>query len=276
LLDRFKDIGLNDVRLQSLVLPPQWMAKSWQVRVGAAERSISLDSAHPIYATASTPAGGLEAEAIWAGTGTAADYAGRNLQGKAVFLTRGAQTDIRMAQDLGAVAVFVVNSVPGNVRIQEYSFGRTVPTFMVGMNDGSSLRELIVRSSPNAVRVSVHLEAQFVQDLKTSTVWATLPGVTDETIYVLAHRDSWFEGGSDNASGVATMVGLAEYFSHLPRSQRRRTIIFLGAGGHHNSTEATGRATSPGNVSGNWLVANRETVFSKTALFINCEHTSTL
>ena len=41
LLDRFKDIGLNDVRLQSLDLPPQWMAKSWAVTVGAAERSIS-------------------------------------------------------------------------------------------------------------------------------------------------------------------------------------------------------------------------------------------
>jgi hypothetical protein len=41
LLDRFKDIGLNDVRLQSLDLPSQWMAKSWAVTVGAAERSIS-------------------------------------------------------------------------------------------------------------------------------------------------------------------------------------------------------------------------------------------
>lgn len=170
LLERFKRIGLEDVRLQRLDLPPQWMAKNWTITARGAGQPISLDSAQPIYATASTPVDGLEADAIWVGTGTEPDYAGRNLQGKAVFLTRGAQTDTRMAQDRGAAAIFVVGSVPGNVRVQEYSLGTTVPTFTLGMSDGASLRDLMVQSNPNAARVRIHLDAQFVSGLKTSTV----------------------------------------------------------------------------------------------------------
>src|ERR1044072_9678938 len=44
--------------------------------------------------------------------------------------------------------------------------------------------------------------------------------------------------------------------------QRRRTIVFLGTTGHHNSTAE----------SGTWLAAHPE-VFEKTSLLLNCEHT---
>ena len=69
---------------------------------------------------------------------------------------------------------------------------------------------------------------------------------------------------------------LAEYFAKVPRAQCRRTMVFLGSAGHHNSTETTGHATARSNVSGTWLVDNRVGRFAKTALFINAEHTSTL
>ena len=95
-------------------------------------------------------------------------------------------------------------------------------------------------------------------------VWGTLPGETDETIYVIAHRDGFFDASGDNASGVATMLGLAEYFAKLPKSQRRRTMIFLGTDGHHN--------IKPGGFGREWLVANRDKFFAKTALMINAEH----
>src|SRR5262249_21002483 len=79
-----------------------------------------------------------------------------------------------------------------------------------------------------------------------------------------AHRDGWFESATDNASGVATMLGLMEYFTKIPLSQRRRTIIFLGTSGHHNS----------GPNSAAWIAANHEQLFAKTALLINAEHTA--
>ncbi|MBC8164694.1 MAG: M28 family peptidase [Bryobacteraceae bacterium] len=154
--------------------------------------------------------------------------------------------------------------------------GTNVPTFIIGMNDGIAMINLIGQSGAEPPRVKIRLDVRMIAGAKTATVWGTLPGVTDETIYVLAHRDGWFEGASDNASGVATMVGLAEFFAKIPRAQRQRTIVFLGASGHHNSADRTAFSTSKSNMTGTWLFDNRETVFAKAALFINCEHTSTL
>jgi Peptidase family M28 len=110
-----------------------------------------------------------------------------------------------------------------------------------------------------------------VPNLKTALVWGTLPGATDETIYIVAHRDGWFEASGDNAGGVASMVGLAEYYARIPPAQRRRTMVFIGLDGHHN--------TGPGSaVGGVWLnePANKAKLFAKTALSINCEHPSTI
>ena len=100
----------------------------------------------------------------------------------------------------------------------------------------------------------------------SSLVWGTLPGATDETIYVMAHRDGWFDAATDNASGVATMIGLAEHFAKIPQARRRRTMIFVGLDGHHNDA-GVGRS---------WMVAQKDVLFAKTALAINAEHTSTI
>src|SRR5207247_9155300 len=101
--------------------------------------------------------------------------------------------------------------------------------------DGLAARDLIGEAGGTA-RVKIKLDVQRVPNLKSGTVWGTLPGATDETLVVVAHRDGWFEGANDNAAGIATMLGLAEYFAKVPRAERRRTIVFLGTTGHHNST----------------------------------------
>src|SRR4029450_2415705 len=108
----------------------------------------------------------------------------------------------------------------------------------------------------------ISLEIDRTPGLKTGTVWATLAGTTDEQVLVVAHRDGRFEGAKDNATGAATMIGLAEYFAKVPKAQRRRTLVFAGTTGHHNSTAESGA----------WFVSHPE-VFDKTALLINCEHT---
>jgi hypothetical protein len=108
-----------------------------------------------------------------------------------------------------------------------------------------------------------------VPDLKTSLVWGTLPGASDETVYVVAHRDGWFDAAGDNAGGVASMIGLAEYYAKAPQATRPRTMVFIGLDGHHNSGEGSA-------VGGRWLGEHRDTLFAKTALAINAEHPSTL
>ena len=79
-------------------------------------------------------------------------------------------------------------------------------------------------------------------------------------------RDGWFDAATDNASGVATMIGLAEHFAKVPQARRRRTMVFVGLDGHHNDA-GVGRM---------WMVAHKDELFAKTALAINAEHTSTI
>jgi Zn-dependent M28 family amino/carboxypeptidase len=77
----------------------------------------------------------------------------------------------------------------------------------------------------------------------------------------MAHHDAYFEGALDNGSGMAVMIGLAEYFSKVPKEQRRRTIKFVTTSGHHAGSLGTA-----------WMHDNRSTFLAKTALAINCEH----
>ena len=158
------------------------------------------------------------------------------------------------------------------MRYQAYPSNTKAPAFTVGSDDGLAVRDLIASLPPGqSARVKATLDVQMVPNLKTALVWGTLPGATDETIYIVAHRDGWFEASGDNAGGVAAMVGLAEYYSRIPQAQRRRTMVFIGLDGHHN--------TGPGSaVGGVWLndPANKAKLFAKTALSINCEHPSTI
>ena len=270
----FQETGLSDIRIQDLDLDPQWMPQSWEVSVDAHGMTLSLETAQPAYRANGTPPEGVDLEAVYVGLGSEADFAGRDVQGKAVFifgmLGVGSDGAIRRADRNGAAVIFDVRMLPGNMTYQAYPSGTEAPTFSLGHADGRAVRDLIAAAAGSeAPRVHVRLDVEMVPDLKTSLVWGTLPGATDETIYIMAHRDGWFDASGDNASGVASMIGLAEHYAKIPQSERRRTLVFLGLDGHHNS--GPGQA-----VGGFWLMDHREELFAKTALMINCEHPSTV
>jgi hypothetical protein len=276
LANTFKSIGMSDVRIQPLDLSPQWFPQKWDVTVTGGGKTITLDSAQPDYRAVALPPGGIDVEAVHGGMGSAADLVGKDLNGKAVFTYTmlGAHNEdaVKRADEKGAAVIFEVDMLPGNMRYQAYPSNTKAPAFTVGSDDGLAVRDLMASlPQDQRVRVKATLDVQMVPNLKTSLVWGTLPGATDETIYIVAHRDGWFEASGDNASGVASMIGLAEYYSKIPQSQRRRTMVFIGLDGHHN--------TGPGSaVGGVWLndPANKAKLFAKTALSINCEHPSTI
>jgi hypothetical protein len=274
MMQKFRQIGLTDVHEQYFDLPPQWMPKSWSVTLSANGRTLSIDTAQPTYQAVGTPAEGVDLEAIYAGMASDADLKlARDVRGKAVFFYSTdtasrhapiADNAIRRLGERGAAAIFVVQGIPGNERTQFYPVNSEVPTFSTGLKDGLAARDLIADATVAgaAPRVRIRLDVDRTPGLRSGTVWGTLPGMTDEQVMVVAHRDGWFEGANDNAAGVATLVGIAEYFAKVPKEQRRRTILFLGTTGHHNSTAESGA----------WLASHPE-VFAKTSLLLNCEHT---
>jgi hypothetical protein len=279
LLDKYKKIGLVDTKIQPIDLAPQWRPSAWEITATSGDKTLHLDgSAQPAYSTTGTKPEGLDVEAAYVGLGTDADFAGRDVRGKAVFIVSmpkpgpgaGAVGALQRAQEKGAVAIFDIMSVPGNLRYQTYPVNTTIPTFALGMEDGQAVRDLIAQApAGKAPRVKIHMETQMVPNLKTALVWGTLPGETDETVYVIAHRDGWFDAASDNASGVSVMLGLAEYYAKMPKAQRKRTMVFVGTDGHHNTGVGGGAGRE-------WLVAHRDEFFTKTALMVNCEHPSNL
>jgi hypothetical protein len=273
LADKFRAIGLFDVRIQPLDLEPQWMPESWTVAVTSGDRTLPIESAQPDYGAVGTPPGGLDLQAVYAGLGSEGDFAGKDVRGKAVFVFNmvGLKPEgaVRRADANGAAAIFEVDMLPGNMRYQAYPSGTKAPAFTVGSDDGYAARDVLTASAPHAARVQVSLAVKTIPNLKSALVWGTLPGASDETIYITAHRDGWFDASGDNGGGVASMIGLAEHFAKLPRAARRRTMVFIGLDGHHNS--GPGAA-----VGGRWLADHRDTLFAKTALAINCEHPSTI
>jgi hypothetical protein len=224
-----------------------------------------------------TPADGLDLEAVYVGLGSEADYVGKDVRGKAVFVFT--QVGIQLGQDWtalakradakGAAAYLEVDMLPGNMRYQGYPSNTKATAFTIGSGDGFALRDMIVAAPTQTPRVRVALDTKMEPNLRTSLVWGTLPGATDETVYIMAHRDGWFDAAGDNASGVASMIALAEFYAKVPQAQRRRTMVFIGLDGHHNSGEGSAAG-------GKWLADNRDKLFAKTALVINAEHPSTL
>jgi hypothetical protein len=273
MLDQFRRIGLSDVHEQPFDMPPQWIAQSWNVTASGGGKDFVIQTAQPTHRSEATTPAGLDLEALDVNLATPGDLNGRDLKGKAVFfystdfmsrhvtISGGA---IKRIEDAGAAAIFTTLMIPGNLRFQFYPVNSKVPTFALGYEDGMAVREMIGKTrGAQPVHIKVRLDVKMVPNLKTSTVWGTLPGATDETVILVAHRDGWFEGANDNGTGVATMLGLAEYFVKVPKEQRKRTIVFLGTNGHHDGTAE----------SGTWLLQHKE-VFAKTAVLINCEHTS--
>ena len=273
LLEKFRSIGLSDVREQSFDLPPQWMAQAWKVSASGGGKALTLGSAQPTYRGVATPSAGLDLEAVDVGLATDADLGHQDLKGKAVFfysndyMSRHATASNgawKRISEQGPGAIFITLMIPGNLRFQFYPVQSPVPTFSLGLEDGLAVRELVARSSVGAAaRVKLQLDVKMEPGRKTATIWGTLPGATDENVMVVAHRDGWFEGANDNGTGIATMLGIAEYFAKIPAAQRRRAITFVGSTGHHDGTAE----------SGTWLSQHPE-LFAKTALLINCEHTA--
>lgn len=274
---KWRQYGLTDIHEQEYPLPPQWFGIDWNVTATGRGKTLTFKSLNPSIGSVSTPPGGLEAEAVWVGLGTAADFMGRDVRGKAVLImsilepgnmgeSAGWEGAWKRASDLGAAAIFTIWGYNDNLAVWQGMSGGPgnpikVPGFFVGYEDGKALRELISQGNP--VKVKMNLKTETRSNLKAVAAYGTLPGTTDENIYVLAHTDGYYEAALDNASGLAVMATLAEYFSQIPKEKRRRNITFVASSGHHAGSPTT-----------QYMHDHRETMLAKTTLILNCEHVS--
>ncbi len=263
----FKSHNLQNIHRIPFDLGPQWTPSSWDLTFTSGGKTIALESARPARNTASTPPDGVEWDLVWAGAGSAADFAGRDVKGKAVLIhdiplpgdirhTANMEGVVARAFEHGAAAVGLVCGLSDNFASWQPTAGR--PGFNVGWEDGKVLRDLLGAGQP--VKVRFRMASEMRTGLKTASVVGTLPGTTDEEILILAHLDGYFQAALDNGSGLAVMMGLLDHFAKIPQNQRRRSIRFVGSAGHHGGPGAR------------WFHDNRDTALARTVLAINLEH----
>ena len=113
-------------------------------------KTIQLTSAQPAYYANGCRRAACELEAVYAGLGTEADFMGKDVRGKAVFVygmlglpDEGAERAVRRADAKGAAVIFAVSMLPGNMHYEAYPSNTKAPCFYLGNDDGTAARELI-------------------------------------------------------------------------------------------------------------------------------------
>lgn len=272
----FREIGLEDVHDHWYDLEPQWVAQSWEASVTAGGRTVSLESSHVPLGAVGTPPEGLDLEPVWLGLGAESDFIGRDVRGKAALIlamprptARGhsGHPGAQRAMERGAAAIVWVFGMLGNPEMQPMGRTYPIPAFTLGNNDGNMI-EGMIGGGENPV-LHLRSDVEHVPGLRSADVLGVLPGTTDENIVIVAHIDSFFEGALDNASGIAGMVALAEYFANVPQAERRRNMIFVGLCCHHDVYGLDGAPTAS-----RWMVEEMRDELDKAALVVNMEHLS--
>lgn len=275
MLGQFRKLGMENVHREEFTAAPLWYPTAVTASYTAAGRTEKLLTLFPIAETKATPPAGITADAVWVGLGTDADFIGRDVKGKAVIIysiltpggrnhsagdRSGAYDSINRANKAGAAMVIAIMGMPGNALFEpEGANQTTVPSLTISQDEGYVLRDLLGAGTPVKISLSVSIEER--RNLTSANVFGTLPGVSDEQVFVMAHTDSFFEGAMDNASGMAMLLDIARHYAALPKSARPRTMVFAGTPDHHHGSAGLNRIRD----GYDW---------SKVAFIVNCEHPS--
>jgi Peptidase family M28 len=279
-MSELKAAGLKDARVESFAVPGEmWVPETWQLQVvgdpafGAGTQTVTLQSAFPQPGGVSIPGGTLTAPVVYVGHGTEADLAGRDLEGRIAVVRVRPEPSLFGAGEQGVAARLVekgaagvINAIegPGNAQYIDPRFacGKS-PCFMIGGQDAWFLQTVIGKAAGAGVldrlKIGMSLTSREQDRLTSANGIATIPGESDKRIIVNAHADGYFQGGDDNASGVAVLLGLARYFAKQPKP--KHTLMFVASGGHHG----------PGN-GPTALVAAHPELKAGTLLILNLEH----
>jgi hypothetical protein len=135
-------------------------------------------------------------------------------------------------RDAGAVGVIVGwTDISDANAAHQYTGGgglMNIPSLWVGRETAEKLRHTALWGK--GAKVTLTLEADLDQNGSTDHLIAPLPGMTDDEIIIV---DSHTDGtNATEENGGLVICSLAKYFSQIPKSERRRTIMFVLQSGH--------------------------------------------
>lgn len=268
IVNKLEGFGFTDVKVEPYTFD-LWKEKSWSLSVGTGSQAWQPETYFYPYSGPTTP-DGVEAEMVYVGEPTEANYAAASVTGKIVLVDLPA-TNISwdqmklftfMAYDPAGTAkgwehpypigwpvieaydLAAAHGAVGLVGIlhdypDDGSFGyyapydgqiRPVPSLYILDKDAQRLIDQIKTGSTTARLV---LDAEVTKGGGTAwTVFGVLPGQREGTVMVHTHYDAPWQSGVEDSSGVGMVLGLARYYAELPVEQRVHTMVFFFGGSH--------------------------------------------
>jgi len=266
IVEKFKEFGLANAFIEQ-VDEPLSMPEEWKLTVHAGGSDKVIPS-HFLRYAGFTPAEGLSARMVYVGQASEAEleaaHEKHNLAGKIIvvdlealeshempevifsydpgdtipslFIEKGVSENwpianlsrsYAAAQEYGAAGfVGILNfSAKDNNQFLHWYANQSIPGLFISRNEGLALKRLLKQGNVDATMLLVGKNGRG----PISHVFGQLPGLSNETIMIHTHHDGW---AVNEASGVAVVLALAEYFSKIPKEQRARTLQFVALDSH--------------------------------------------
>jgi hypothetical protein len=190
----------------------------------------------------STPPSGIEAEVVYVGAGTDAEFAKQDVRRKLVLVKELAEPEIaKRADNLGSVGQIFINDYYAHEGIVSVVWGTprqetapllpATPCISINEKDGAYLQQLLARG-----RVTARLNTDSWRGWrKIPVVTANLPGRVERGRFTLfaGHIDSWHYGAMDNGSADALMLEVARVVSKHRQQLRRGLRLAFWSGHSH-------------------------------------------
>ena len=244
-----------DIEKKDVYITKEWRPTEWSLSYNFDNKSHSIKSAFPTGENINHLDSNVNAELVWVGLGSEADFLNKDIKGKAVviysFFVPGGRSHSasnraklfnanEIASDKGAALIINIMGVPGDGQFAGGAFHGTsgkptssfkAPIITISQDEGFLLRDRMLKEK---IFVEFNLKIDVIDNLKTTYMIAKLDGTSDEEIFIGAHTDGYFEGAMDNASGIAVGLEMAEYYSKIKKIDRRRGITFFLYPDHHH------------------------------------------
>lgn len=161
-----------------------------------------------------------EAPLLYLGKGTAADYEGVDASGKLVLIDINQDEEwwinypAKQAQVNGALGVIAMSEMvtenEDRIGCQDICGPADAPAFAISQKDSKALQKAIKASDEGEIIVTFNADTTITKDATSHNIWGEIPGKTDEVIYMIGHYDGYYHSIYDNASGIATTLGIAK------------------------------------------------------------------
>jgi Iap family predicted aminopeptidase len=209
------DIGLTDVT-KDAVKVDRIQAGDSGVTLDGDEREIILHA----YQTVGTPEGGLAADIVDVGRGTATEYEDKDVEGQIVLLDVDQRADwwigspVTQAIEKGAAAV-LANNVSGFSEIATDAYNAndfcgpaTIPTASITQDDAGYVRE---KMQDGRVKAKLVIDNEYSEDGESYNVYGTIKGRdSSEAVLFGAHYDAYYESFQDDTIAWTGALAIAK------------------------------------------------------------------